>query len=46
VKKIYDFYASNKLGNSEIFHSDLFINLIKDHRSSIIGRIFEQKIEE
>ena len=26
--------------------TDLFINLIKDDRSSIIGRIFGQKIEE
>jgi len=26
--------------------TDLFINLIKYDRSSIIGRIFEQKIEE
>ena len=46
VKMIYDFYASNILENGKALNDDLFINLIKGHRSYAIGRIFEQKIEE
>ena len=46
VKMMYNFYASNKLGNNKSLNGDLFINLIKDYRSSVVGRIFEQKIEE
>jgi len=46
VKMMYNFYASNKLENCKTLQTDLFINLIKDNRSSVIGRIFEQKIEE
>ena len=30
VKMMYNFYASNKLGNSKTLHGDLLINLIKD----------------
>ena len=46
VKMMYNFYASNKLENGKTLKTDLFINLIKDNSSSVIGRIFEQKIEE
>jgi len=46
VKMMYNFYASNKLKKDKTLQNDLFINLIKDDKSSIIGRIFEQKIEE
>ena len=46
VKMIYDFYASNILENGKALNDDLFIILIKGHRSYAIGRIFEQKIEE
>ena len=46
VKMMYNFYASNKLENDKTLKTDLFINLIKDNSSSVIGRIFEQKIEE
>ena len=46
VKMIYDFYASNILENGKALNDDLFIKLIKGHRSYAIGRIFEQKIEE
>jgi len=46
VKMMYNNYASNKLENGKALQTDLFINLIKDNSSSVIGRIFEQKIEE